>query len=83
MPVDRTLAIESLKRLDEGLYNMYKKFEDLDDYVRKDPESYKKVQLYLLSLDALDDLEEAGAIEIINDYEKNTVYVKEKRSLKK
>jgi len=76
MPVDRKLAIESLKRLDEGLYNMYKKFEDLDDYVKKDPESYKKVQLYLLSLEALDHLEDIGAIEIINDYEKNAVYVK-------
>jgi len=76
MPVDRTLAIESLKRMDEGLYEMYTKLKDLGDCVKKDPESYKKLQIYLLSLDALDHLEEMGAIEIINDYEKNAVYVK-------
>ena len=76
MPVDRKLAVESLKRLDEGLYDMYRKVQDTEDYVRRDPEAYRKLQIYLLSLDALDNLEELGVIEIINDYENCAVYVK-------
>jgi hypothetical protein len=76
VPVDRQLAIESLKRLDEGLYNIYRKVQDLEDYVRKDPESFGKLQLYLLSLDVLDKMERRGIVEIINDYENNTIYVK-------
>jgi hypothetical protein len=76
MPVDRQLAIESLKRLDNGLYEMYRKVQDVEDYVKKDLISYQKLQLYLLSLDALDDLEDMGVVKIINDYQKKAVYVK-------
>ena len=76
MPVDRELAAETLKRFDEGLYALYRKIQDLDDYVKKDPESYGKLQVYLLSLEALDDLERTGAIEIVNDYEHGAIYVR-------
>lgn len=44
MPVDRQLAIESLKRLDDGLYNMYRRIQDVEDYVRKDPVSFRRAQ---------------------------------------
>jgi len=76
MPVDRELAIESLKRLDEKLYNMYKKLKDVEDYVINDMTTFQKLRIYLLSLDALDDLEKIGVVEIINDYEKKVVLLK-------
>lgn len=76
MPVDRKLAVESLKRLDEKLYNMYQKMKDVEDYVKKDATTFQKLRLYLLSLDALDNLERIGVIEIINDYENKTVLVR-------
>ncbi|MCW4002650.1 MAG: hypothetical protein NWE95_01885 [Candidatus Bathyarchaeota archaeon] len=49
---------------------------DIDNYVEKDPTAYAKLKVYLFSLDALDDLEKNGAIEIVNDYENSTIYVK-------
>jgi len=76
MPVDRELAIQTLKRLDEKLYNMYQKLKDVEDYVKNDVATFQKLRIYLLSLEALDDLEKAGAIEIINDYENKAVLLK-------
>jgi len=76
MPVDRELAIESLKRLDAKLYDMHRKLKEVEDYVRNDMATFQKLRIYLLSLDALDDLERIGAIEIINDYENKTVLLK-------
>lgn len=64
MPVDRKLAIESLKRLDQRLYDMYHRMKDLEDYVRNDVETFQKLHVYLLSLEAMDDLEEDGIIQI-------------------
>jgi hypothetical protein len=78
MPVDRELAIESVKRVDEKLYNMYYRMKDLEDYVKNDARTFERLRLYLFSLDALDDLERTGAIEIINDYDKNAVLVRRK-----
>jgi len=76
MPVDRELAVESLKRLDEKLYNMYQKLKDAEEYIKNDTTTFQKLQLYLLSLDALDDLESLGIIEIINDYRNKAVFVR-------
>jgi len=76
MPVDRELAVESLKRLDEKLYNMYQKLKDAEEYVKNDVTSFQKLQIYLLSLDALDDLESLGIIGIINDYRNKAVFVR-------
>lgn len=79
MPVDRELAIETLKRFDERLYTLYKKLQDIDDYVKNDPECYGKLQVYLLSLETLDDLEKTGVIEIVNDHENGAIYVRRNR----
>jgi len=76
MPVDRKLAIESLKRLDQKLYSMYHRMKDLEDYVRNDVETFQKLHVYLLSLDAVDHLEKLGVLEIINDYENKAVLVR-------
>jgi len=76
MPVDRELAIESLKRLDQKLHNMYYRMKDLEDYIETDIETFQKLQIYLLSLDAMDELEKLGAVEIVNDYENKTVLLR-------
>jgi hypothetical protein len=76
MPVDRKLAIESLKRLDQKLYSMYQRMKDLEDYVRNDVETFQKLHVYLLSLDAVDHLEKLGVVEIINDYENKAVLLR-------
>jgi hypothetical protein len=76
MPVDRELAIESLKKFDERLYNMYQKLRDVEEYVKRDITTFQKLHLYLLSLDALDDLERLGFVEIINDYGNKTVLLR-------
>ena len=76
MPVDRELAIESLKRVDRSVYSMYHRMKDLEDYIRHDVETFQKLQVYLLSLEAMDDLEKDGIIEIINDYENKAVLVR-------
>jgi len=76
MPVDRKLAIESLKRLDQKLYSMYHRMKDLEDYVKNDVETFQKLHVYLLSLDAMNDLEKHGIIEIVNDYENKAVLVR-------
>ncbi|MCJ7425223.1 hypothetical protein MUP01_13290 [Candidatus Bathyarchaeota archaeon] len=38
--------------------------KDLEDYVRNDVETFQKLHVYLLSLEAMDDLEEDGIIQI-------------------
>jgi hypothetical protein len=76
MPVDRKLALEVLKEFDEGLYTLYTSLQDIDYHVEKDPTACAKLRIYLFSLDALDDLERSGAIEIVNDYEKSTFYAR-------
>ena len=76
MPVDRKLAIESLRRLDQRLYDMYYKLKSVEDYVRNDVETFQKLHVYLLSLEAMDDLERGGIIEIVNDYENKAVLVR-------
>jgi hypothetical protein len=76
MPVDRELAIESLKKVDENLYKMYRKLKDVENYVKSDITTFQKLCIYLLSLDALNDLEKSGFVEIINDYEKKAVFLK-------
>jgi len=78
MPVDRKLALKSLKRLDQELYDMYTKIKEVADYVEKRPQTFQKLRLYLLSLEAIDDLERVGIIEVVNDYEKGTVYIRRK-----
>jgi len=76
MPVDRDLAIESLKRVDVKLYNMYQRLKDVEEYVKNDITTFQKLRIYLLSLDALDDLEKNGVVEIINDYKNKAVLLK-------
>jgi len=76
MPVDRELAIESLKRLDTKLYDMHRKLKEVEDYVKNDIATFQKLRIYLLSLDALDNLEAAGLIQVINDYENKTILLK-------
>jgi len=78
MPVDRELAIESLKKLDTKLYNMHRKLKEVEDYVKNDMATFQKLRIYLLSLEALDDLERIGVVEIINDYDKEAVLLRRK-----
>jgi hypothetical protein len=76
MPVDRELAIESLRRLDQKLYDMYCRMKDVEDYVKADVETFRKLQIYLLSLDAMDELEKLGVVKIVNDYENKAVLLR-------
>jgi hypothetical protein len=76
MPVDRRLALECLKRLDEELFYVCSRLEEVREYVSKNNELSKKIECYLLSLDALDIMESRGEIEIINDYERGGIYVR-------
>jgi len=76
MPVDRELAIESLKRLDQKVYNMYHRMKELEDYLKSDVETSQKLHIYLLSLDAMDELERQGIVEIINDYQNKAVLLR-------
>lgn len=48
MPVDCQLAIETLKRLDDGLYNMHIRVRIRKPVSKKDLEPFKRLQLYLL-----------------------------------
>ena len=76
MPVDRKLALENLKKLDEELYYICSRLEEVREYISSNSELSKKIECYLLSLDALDIMESRGEIEIINDYEKRGIYVR-------
>jgi hypothetical protein len=76
MPVDRKLALENLKKLDEDLYYICSRLEEVREYLSSNSELYMKLKGYLLSLDALDCMESQGEIEIINDYEKRGIYVR-------
>lgn len=78
MPVDMELAIESLKKFDKELYEMYMKIKEVADYVENNPYTFEKLRLYLLSLSAINDLEKIGIIEVVNDYKRRTVYIKRK-----
>ena len=78
MPVDIELAVESLKKFDKELYEMYTRIREVAEYVENNPRTFEKLRLYLLSLRAINDLEKIGIIEVINDYKRRTVYIKRK-----
>jgi hypothetical protein len=81
MPVDRRLALESLKKYDEELYYLCSRLEEVKEYLSSDPELYERLQHYLYCLDTLDFLESLGKVAIINDYEKREVFVKKLQRL--
>ncbi|MGB9614176.1 MAG: hypothetical protein ACPL3B_01555 [Fervidobacterium sp.] len=79
MPVDRKLALETLRKLDEDLYYICSRLEEIKERLSSNSELHMKLKGYLLSLDALDCMESQGEIEIINDYEKRGVFVRRMR----
>jgi hypothetical protein len=76
MPVDRKLALESLRKCDEELYYVCSRLEEVKEYLSSDPELSERLQHYLYYLDTLDFLERQGRVAIINDYEKREVFVR-------
>jgi len=80
MPVDRELAYECLKWVDPKVYKMYLnlRYRGMSpEQVEKDPDLFYKLKMLVLLNDTLDELEERGVIEIVNDYENERIIVKD------
>jgi len=82
MPVDRKLALQTLKKYDKELYYVCARIEEIDDYLASNPDLRKRFEHYLFSMRALDELEKEGVIEIINDYEQGDIFVRKKRQFR-
>jgi len=78
MPIDRKLSLEVLKDTDIDLYCFINTFEELREYLRKDVSILERLQYYTCTLDAIDKLEKEGTLEVINDYDKKAVYLRNK-----
>lgn len=79
MPVDRELAYESLKWIDPKVYRAYLRLkyrEITDEEFQKDRISFYKLRLIAKTLDIVDELEQRGLVEIVNDYENERVLVR-------
>jgi len=76
MPVDRKLALETLKKYDKELYHICSCIEEVGDYLASNPDLRRRFEHYMFSVRALDELEKEGVIEIINDYEKREVFIR-------
>ena len=80
MPADIELAFECLKHGDEDLYKVYKGFRHAGiaiDELDRGVELAKTLLLYREFVGTMDQLEDEGYFEIINDYEKGEVVVNE------
>ncbi len=77
MPVDRRIAYESLKWMDPDVFEVYVKVRDKrltdDEEIERSKDGIEKLWLYNNFLNALDNLESLGEIEIWNDYEHDEV----------
>lgn len=79
MPVDRELAYESLKWIDPKVYKIYLRLRYrgmTSEQVKNDAKSLYKLKMVMLTNEALDELEERGLVEIVNDYENERILVK-------
>lgn len=76
MPVDRKLALETLKEFDAELYDVCARLQEIGEYLACNPALLRRFEHYVLSLRALDELEREGVIEIINDYKQGTVFIR-------
>jgi hypothetical protein len=79
MPVDRELAYESLKWVDQKAYRAYMRLryrEIKEEELQRDSASYQKLQLLAQTLEVVDSLEQRGLIEVLNDYENERILVR-------
>jgi len=63
MPVDRKLALETLKKYGKELYHICSRIEEIGDYLASNPDLRRRFEDYVFSLRALDELEKEGVIE--------------------
>jgi hypothetical protein len=79
MPVDRKLALQTLKKYDKELYYVCARIEEIGNYLASNPDLRKRFEHYMFSLRVLDELEKEGVIEIINDYEQGDIFVRKRQ----
>jgi hypothetical protein len=68
-----------LKEVDSEVYRMYIKLKNeglTKDDIRKNLFTFYKLNLFLLTIDAINKMESEGRVAVLNDYENKTVYIR-------
>jgi len=79
MPIDQDLAIETLKRKHPDVYQLYIRLRDEGmtyHEIEQDVNALQKLNLFLITWNVLDDMEQKGRIAIYNDYKNKRIVLK-------
>lgn len=79
MPIDRELAFETLRRKHPEVYELYTKLRDKGapyEEIENNIDVVDKLNLFLITWNVLDDMEQKGRIAIYNDYEGKRIILK-------